>query len=50
MGFDGKPAETKWEDAVSDINIAGTQLGKIEILFAKIEDEDIQEEIDKLEI
>ncbi len=49
MGFAGKVSDSKWNDAVSDKNIEGTQLGKIEILFKKIEDEEIQKEIDKLE-
>jgi len=48
MGFDAKVSDSNWSDAVSDVNIEGTELGNIEILFQKIEEEDIQAEIEKL--
>ena len=42
---------TSWDDVAtkSDLIPAGHQIGQAELLFAKIEDEEIQKQIDKLE-
>lgn len=44
-------AETSWNDISSknDLLPAGHQIGKAELLFAKIEDDTIQKQLDKLE-
>jgi len=49
MGFDGNPTDSHWDDAAKEINPAGTKLGKTEIIFKKIDDDELQPEIDRLE-
>jgi methionyl-tRNA synthetase len=46
-----KTTKTTWNDVAtnSDLIPAGHQIGEAELLFAKIEDEEIQKQIDKLE-
>jgi methionyl-tRNA synthetase len=46
-----KTTKTTWNDvaANSDLISAGHQIGEAELLFSKIEDEEIQKQIDKLE-
>ena len=48
MGFPGSVNDGHWDDAAKEIDLAGTQLGKTEIIFRKIEDEELQPEIDRL--
>jgi methionyl-tRNA synthetase len=46
-----KTTKTTWNDVATnpDLISAGHQIGEAELLFAKIEDEEIQKQIDKLE-
>jgi len=49
MGFEGKASEIHWQDASKEIELAGIKLGKTEIIFKKIDDDELQPEIDRLE-
>ncbi len=49
MGLDGNPSDEHWQDVAKEIDLAGIKLGKTEIIFKKIDDEELQPEIDRLE-
>ena len=49
MGFEGKASDIHWQDASKKIDLAGIKLGKTEIIFKKIDDDELQPEIDRLE-
>lgn len=49
IGCNGTEIDVEWDTAFDDAGITGQKLGKIEILFTKLEDSDIQPEIDRLE-
>lgn len=49
LGMPGTPAKVRWHKAGKPGDIAGTNIGEISILFKKLEDADIQPEIDRLQ-
>ncbi len=49
IGEKGSPADVFWDEAGKIPVAEGTQLGKVEILFAKIPDEEIEPEVERLE-
>lgn len=49
LGMPGTPAKVRWNKAGKPGDIAGTKIGEISILFKKLEDADIQPEIDRLQ-
>ncbi|RZJ57270.1 MAG: methionine--tRNA ligase subunit beta, partial [Flavobacterium sp.] len=51
LGLTRSGAVLSWNDVTINKNIlpAGSQIGQAELLFAKIEDEEIQKQVDKLE-
>ncbi|RZJ69092.1 MAG: methionine--tRNA ligase [Flavobacterium sp.] len=51
LGLTQSGATLSWNDVTINKNIlpAGSQIGQAELLFAKIEDEEIQKQVDKLE-
>ena len=49
IGMDGNASDGHWHDAAKEIDLAGIKLGKTEIIFKKIEDEELQPEIERLE-
>ena len=51
LGLTQSGATLSWNDITINKNIlpAGSQIGQAELLFAKIEDEEIQKQVDKLE-
>jgi methionyl-tRNA synthetase len=50
LGLPGEPADCTWKRAAKPADIAGIELEAPEILFKKLEDKDIQPELDRLAV
>jgi len=49
MGFEESYRDVTWQDAATHVEIENCKLGTLEILFKKLEDSDIQPEVDRLQ-